>query len=112
PTGARIFVEFVRTANAASRDLVYERHGSKEAQYWLGGASQSFRLRDPRTSVEDVVRSHGGAMVAQSVILLSNEAGNPGVWRSHWYWNPRNGEWLNSASWMQTAHTDMGGMFY
>lgn len=110
PRGMRVLVEFGRTAADVERALLYERGGTDDAsrlaelEYWTRGGSHGIRFREPRRSVEDIVRAHRGVLFVQSAIVVLTAEGKPGVWHSTWYWDPDAGEWLNRRSYMESFH--------
>lgn len=97
PAGIDIMMAYGRVASDLERTLAWDN--SPETYYfWMFGGGHSIRFREPAVSPEDIIRRDRGILFAHAFFVLSPSSDKPHVWRSVWYWDPQQEEWLNHVS--------------
>lgn len=95
--GIDILLWYARVPSDLDRSLIWESSPDRY-YFWMFGASNSIRFRDPIVTPGDIIRRDRGVLFAEVFFVLSPDADKPHVWRSVWYWDPSRKEWLNHVN--------------
>ncbi len=95
--GIDILLWYARVPSDLNRSLIWDEDPNR-FYFWMFGASNTIRFRDPVVTPADIIRRDRGLLFAEAFFVLSPEADKPHVWHSVWYYDPHTRTWLNHLS--------------
>lgn len=95
--GIDILMWYARVPSDLDRSLIWDKDPNRY-YFWMFGASNAIRFRDPLVTPEDIIRRDRGLLFAEAFFVLSPDKDKPHVWHSVWYFDPQTQTWHNHRS--------------